>query len=121
MTKVYPPESGDASLAPGSLAWPLSDRGELPRRKSAIGGIETEGGPRPTLLALLERRPAGATLCPSEVARAIAAGKADWRAAMPAVHEAVDSMVADGLIRLSWKGEPVMVRAGPYRIGRATG
>jgi hypothetical protein len=37
---------------------------------------------------------------------------------MPAVHAAIDRLVADGLVRLSWKGEPMPVRDGPYRIGR---
>jgi hypothetical protein len=76
---------------------------------------------RAATLALLAGRAAGSTLCPSEVARAIAAaaGTADWRGEMPAVHAAVDSMVADGLIHLSWKGEAMPARDGPYRIGRA--
>jgi hypothetical protein len=54
------------------------------------------------------------------VARAIAAagGEADWRGEMPAVHAAIDGLVADGLVRLSWKGEAMPVREGPYRIGR---
>jgi len=39
--------------------------------------------PRIVTLALLARRAPGATICPSEVARAIAP---DWRGAMPAVH-----------------------------------
>lgn len=38
---------------------------------------------------------------------------------MPAVHKAVDVMVADGLVRLRWKGVAMPVRQGPYRIGRA--
>lgn len=50
---------------------------------------------------------------------AVAAGTADWRAEMPAIHEAIDLMVADGLVRLSWKGVAMPVRKGPYRIGRA--
>ena len=81
----------------------------------------TEGDPSSTILTLLERRPAGSTICPSEVARAIAAaaGKADWRGEMPAVHAAIDSLATEGLIRLSWKGAPMPVRKGPYRIGRA--
>lgn len=54
------------------------------------------------------------------MARALAAeaGKADWRAEMPAVHEAVDAMATEGLVRLSWKGEPLPTREGPYRIGK---
>lgn len=84
-------------------------------------GNEIKGDVRAVTLGLLDRRAADSTICPSEVARAIAAaaGTADWRGEMPAVHAAVDSMVADGLIRLSWKGEAMPVRGGPYRIGRA--
>ncbi len=37
---------------------------------------------------------------------------------MPIVHSAVDGLVAEGLVRLSWKGEPLDERAGPYRIRR---
>lgn len=70
--------------------------------------------PRAATLSLLARRPAGATICPSEVARAIAP---DWRDAMPAVHAAIDALVRDGLVRLSWKGKPLAMRSGPYRIG----
>ena len=72
------------------------------------------------VLALLGRRDAQATVCPSEVARALAAarGEDDWRARMDAVHGAVDGLVSDGRVRLSWKGEPIAVRGGPYRIGR---
>jgi nucleoid-associated protein YgaU len=82
------------------------------------GGPEEEA--RAATLALLDRRRAGATICPSEVARAVAAaaGAADWRGAMAAVHAAVDSMVAQGLVRLSWKGKAIEARDGPYRIGR---
>jgi hypothetical protein len=66
-------------------------------------------------LSLLERRAPGATICPSEVARAIAE---DWRGAMPAVHAAIDELVGDGLVRLSRKGQPLGARSGPYRIRR---
>jgi hypothetical protein len=66
-------------------------------------------------LSLLARRAPGATICPSEVARAIAQ---DWRGAMPLVHTAVDGLVSDGLVRLSWKGQALEARSGPYRISR---
>ena len=49
---------------------------------------------------------------------ASAAGAADWRGEMARVHAAVDRLVADGAVRLSWKGEALTVREGPYRIGR---
>lgn len=74
---------------------------------------------RAATLALLARRAAGATICPSEVARALAAGTTDWRGAMPAVHAEVSRMAAEGLVRLSWKGAARHVDDGPYRIGRA--
>jgi hypothetical protein len=73
---------------------------------------------RTTTLILLTRRAPDATICPSEVARAIAP---DWRGAMPAVHTAIDGLVRDGLVRLSWKGQSLATRSGPYRIGRSRG
>ncbi|KQM32161.1 DUF3253 domain-containing protein [Sphingomonas sp. Leaf10] len=66
------------------------------------------------ILSLLAQRAPDATICPSEVARTIAA---DWRAEMPVVHAAIDALVGDGLVRLSWKGRPMATRSGPYRIG----
>jgi hypothetical protein len=75
---------------------------------------------RAATLALLAGRADGATICPSEVARTIAsaAGRADWRGEMGAVHAAVDGLAAQGLVRLNWKGREMPVRQGPYRIGR---
>jgi len=35
---------------------------------------------------------------------------------MPDVHMAIDQLVEDGVIRLSWKGKQLIKRAGPYRI-----
>lgn len=67
---------------------------------------------------LSARRPE-ATLCPSEVARALAGEDSDWRARMEEVHSAVDGLVAAEAVRLSWKGAAMTVRGGPYRIGRA--
>ncbi|UUR07629.1 DUF3253 domain-containing protein [Sphingomonas glaciei] len=74
---------------------------------------------RETVLTLLESRLSNGTICPSEVARAMAYG-ADWREAMPAVHSAVDRLLEEGAIRLSWKGQPLTSRTGPYRIGTGT-
>lgn len=75
---------------------------------------------RTVILDLLAARRAGATLCPSEAARAVAAaaGEADWRGRMAEVHAAVDALMAGGAVRLSWKREAKPVREGPYRIGR---
>jgi hypothetical protein len=78
------------------------------------------------VLTLLSERQPGATICPSEVARMIAAEApandgANWRIAMPLVHAAVDHLLDQKSISLSWKGRPLSARSGPYRIARAKG
>lgn len=77
--------------------------------------------PREATLALLAARAEDATVCPSEVARLVASEGGAWREAMPDVHAAVDALVDAGAVRLSWKGRPLAMRAGPYRIARARG
>lgn len=69
---------------------------------------------------LLIAREHDATVCPSEVARKLAATEAvsDWRELMPQVHAAVDALLADGDVILTWKGKRLASRAGPYRIGK---
>lgn len=76
---------------------------------------------REATLALLAARAEDATVCPSEVARAVTAATGDWRDAMPQVHAAVDHMMGEGLVRLSWKGRWLSTRTGPYRIDRGGG
>lgn len=78
---------------------------------------------RTLTFALLDARAADATICPSEIARALVAGDApdSWRDVMPVVHAAIDALVIQGRVRLSWKGRPLAARDGPYRIGRAPG
>ena len=78
---------------------------------------------REAALTLLASRAAEATVCPSEVARVLAASDGtaanNWRDKMPDVHAAVDRLLDDGLIRLSWKGRVLSARSGPYRIRNA--
>lgn len=69
------------------------------------------------ITALLARRAAGATVCPSEVARSLAGPDGDWRALMPDIHAATDGLLARRRIAISWKGQPLARREGPYRIG----
>jgi len=85
-----------------------------------VTGPDENANARAITLELLTHRAPGATLCPSEVARAIATatGRSDWRGEMARVHAAVDGLLADGLVQLSWKGAANVVRDGPYRIGR---
>lgn len=70
--------------------------------------------------AMLARRETGATLCPSEVARALADDGGDWRALMADVHAAVDRLQREGRVALSWRGQRLDRRDGPYRIGAAS-
>mgnify|MGYP002780238135 CR=1 FL=1 len=71
------------------------------------------------ILTLLAERAGGATICPSEAARRLAGPGGDWRAAMPQVHAAVDTLLARRAIILSWKGRALPQRRGPYRIAAA--
>jgi hypothetical protein len=97
---------------------------------TADAGAVTAAAAIAATLALLDQRAATATICPSEVARAVAAAagppasgaaEPDWRGTMPTVHAAVDILLAAGRVRLSWKGAPMAQRDGPYRIARAGG
>lgn len=78
------------------------------------------------VLALIAERGPDNTICPSEVARKIAAEmpasqKVDWRTVMPMVHAAVDLLVQQENIGLSWNGRALSARIGPYRIVRTDG
>lgn len=84
----------------------------------------TEEDARRVVVALLATRAPEATVCPSEVARALVATRdtsgrsEEWRGAMPIVQAAVDGLLAEGQVWLSWKGNPLETRTGPYRIAR---
>ena len=76
-----------------------------------------------TIFALLARRCGNATICPSEVARAMHSKESDWRAAMPRVREVAGALAARGLLRVTRQGEEVDAtsQGGPIRLGRAAG
>jgi hypothetical protein len=67
------------------------------------------------VLALLARRAPGATICPSEAARAAAD---DWRALMPAVRDRAADMADRGVLEVTQRGVVVDPRAarGPVRL-----
>lgn len=69
------------------------------------------------ILALLERRAGGATICPSEVARATAE---DWRPLMEPVRRAARRLVARGEVEILQQGRVVdpSTAKGPIRIRR---
>lgn len=60
-----------------------------------------------TIVAQLERRAPTASICPSEVARALAADEAEWRALMPAVRETAAAMRREGRLRITHRGMDV--------------
>lgn len=69
------------------------------------------------LFTMLVQRGPHRTLCPSEVARALAGPDGDWRDRMAEVHAAVDESLSARTIALRWKNQTLARREGPYRIG----
>ena len=74
--------------------------------------------PEEAIFDCLARRGPAQTICPSEAARLLAGQAEDWRAEMERVHEATDTLLEKGDIRLSWRGIDMKKRRGPYRIAR---
>jgi hypothetical protein len=69
------------------------------RKGDAAGTYEAE------ILTLLAKRARGATICPSEVARAVAPD--DWRPLMEPVREAARRLVASGKLHITQGGHVV--------------
>lgn len=74
------------------------------------------------IFGLLSRRAPEATVCPSEVARGLAApaAGADWRALMPEVRRVAQALAEAGRLQVTRGGEVVDATApgGPIRLGR---
>lgn len=72
-----------------------------------------------TILRLVAARGPGRTVCPSEIARALAPDEAGWRALMPRVREVAARLRADGRLRVTQQGRDVDPEqaAGPIRLG----
>ena len=72
---------------------------------------------RAAILDLLAQRDEGKTICPSEAARKLG-GDDGFRELMPLVREAARTLVADGEIDVTQKGEVVDLDAarGPIRL-----
>ena len=68
-----------------------------------------------TILGLLSERRDGATICPSEAARALGD---DWRPLMQPVRDVAAVMADEGRLEVTQKGEVVDVREarGPIRL-----
>jgi hypothetical protein len=76
-----------------------------------------------TIFALLEARAPGATICPSDAARALGDGEVEWRALMPAVREVAAELARAGRLRTTQRGQEVdaLSAHGPIRLARPEG
>ncbi len=72
-----------------------------------------------SIIELLERRARGATICPSEAAKAV--GGDDWRDLMEPARRAARRLVAAGEVEITQRGVVVdpSTAKGPIRIRRA--
>lgn len=73
------------------------------------------------ILELLSARREGATICPSEAARAVAGPGTAWRPLMDQARAAAAALVEDGEVVITQRGEVVDLATarGPIRIRRA--
>ncbi len=71
---------------------------------------------RSNILELLAKRGEGRSICPSDAARALDAD--DFRALMPSVRAAAQTLVEAGRIEVTQRGDPVDIRnvKGPVRL-----
>jgi hypothetical protein len=78
---------------------------------------------RASLLALLARRDPEASICPSEVARALAP-QGDWRSLMGPVREVAQSLAQAGVVVITQGQAPLPPKGpfhGPIRVRRGPG
>jgi hypothetical protein len=73
-----------------------------------------------TILRLLAERDAQASICPSDVARALGDDEAAWRALMPAVRDAAARLVQARRIEVTQRQRTVRIEdaKGPVRLRR---
>jgi len=93
----------------------------MARRRGApqAGGVADVGARLEQAIdALLDDRRAGATICPSEAARAV--DPEGWRELMPAARAAAGRLAAAGRVEVTQRGEVVDVATarGPVRVRR---
>lgn len=70
------------------------------------------------IFGLLAQRAPGASICPSEVARALASAPSSWRALMPLVREVAQRLALCEQLVVTSKGIPVdaLRHRGPIRL-----
>ena len=95
-------------------------RGDVSRRR--LGGVaDVDTRLEQAIDALLDDRRPGATICPSEAARAV--DPEGWRELMPAARAAAGRLAAAGQVEVTQRGEVVDVATarGPVRVRRVAG
>lgn len=82
--------------------------------------MASDGDIEATILALLQARAATASICPSEVARALAPDESAWRPLMPAVRRVAAAMASARRLRVTARGVDVDASDvhGPIRLAR---
>ncbi len=87
-------------------------------RRSRPGPVDT--ALEQSVLALLDARARGATICPSEAARAV--GGDDWRPLMEPARAAARRLVARGMVEITQRGRVVdgSTAKGPIRVRRTS-
>ncbi len=94
------------------------------RRRARSGGArDVDAALDSALVRLLDARPATSSVCPSEVARAVAGGDADeaaWRALVEPARAAARRLVAAGGAEITQGGRVVdpSTAKGPIRVRR---
>jgi hypothetical protein len=92
-------------------------RGDVPRRR--LGGVaDVDTRLEQAIDALLDDRRPGATICPSEAARAV--DPEGWQELMPAARAAAGRLAAAGQVEVTQRDEVVDVATarGPVRVRR---
>ena len=92
-------------------------RGDVP---SSDSGLVTDAAIEEKIFGLLATRKEGATICPSEVARALVSGDDPWRRLMPQIRQVAQSLVQANRLDVTRGGVRVEAtsRGGPIRLGR---
>ena len=72
------------------------------------------------IFELLAARRPGLTICPSDVARALAPEETAWRGLMPEIREVAQALVLSGRLVVTRGGVPVEATqpGGPIRLGK---
>ncbi len=109
-----------AAPPPPESAAPPTDAPTI-RPTAPPNDAPTDTQVRLAICTLIARRAPSATICPSEVARALAPSEAAWRALMPRVRDQAAALATWQRVRITRRGAPVdadNLHRGAIRLGR---